>query len=325
MPLVSILIPAYNAAPWIAETIESALAQTWPDKEIIVVDDGSTDSTVTIARRYEDRGVRVFHQKQGGASAARNRAWHESRGEWLQFLDADDLLHGDKIALQMERTYSLGPDYAYCARWTRFTRSVDDADHTPQPLCRDSEPVAWVTLKLHDNVMMHPAAWLVSRQLADRAGPWNTTLSLDDDGEFFCRVVLASQGVRHVDQAISYYRSNLCASLSRTRTPAACKSALASLELTVSQLLTRQFSASPVDAAIANAFQRLAYALYLSDPALARICEQRALDFGGTKVRPGGGFVFCLLGRVCGWRLALRIQDRWRRVSHANAPTKSSN
>lgn len=320
MPLVSILIPAHNAALWIAETIESALAQTWLEKEVIVVDDGSVDSTLTIARRYEDRGVRVFHQEQSGAGAARNRAWHESRGEWLQFLDADDLLHSDKIARQMERARAMGPDYAFCARWTRFTQGVDDADYTPQPLCRDSEPVAWVKLKLHDNVMMHPAAWLVSRQLANRAGPWNTDLSLDDDGEFFNRVVLASRGVRHVEAALSYYRSNLPSSLSRTRSPSACKSAFISLQLTIDRLQAAGASPSRRDPAIANAYQRLAYATYLSDPVLARTCEQCAQEFGGSKVRPGGGAIFALLERICGWRLALRIQNRWRRPSPTLPP-----
>ena len=95
--LVSILIPAYNAERWLGATIESALAQTWPAKEIIVVDDGSTDRTLAVARGFGDRGVQVITQANRGAAAARNTALRAARGAWIQFLDADDLLNPRKI------------------------------------------------------------------------------------------------------------------------------------------------------------------------------------------------------------------------------------
>ena len=101
--LVSILITAYNAEPWIAETMDSATGQTWPSVEIIVVDDGSTDATLEIARRYASDTVTVVHQANAGACAARNRALAEARGDFIQYLDADDLLAPDKIELQMNR------------------------------------------------------------------------------------------------------------------------------------------------------------------------------------------------------------------------------
>src|SRR5262245_29413048 len=101
MPLVSILIPCFNAVRWIEQAIESALAQTWDDKEVIVVDDGSTDGSLQVIRRFDDR----IHWETGpnrGGNAARNRLTELSSGEWLQFLDADDYLLPDKIARQME-------------------------------------------------------------------------------------------------------------------------------------------------------------------------------------------------------------------------------
>src|SRR6266705_245205 len=100
-PLVSILIPAYNAEEWIADAIQSALMQTWPHKEIIIVDDGSTDETLSIARRHESRLVKVLHQDNQTASAARNRAFRECQGNYIQWLDADDLLTPRKIAAQV--------------------------------------------------------------------------------------------------------------------------------------------------------------------------------------------------------------------------------
>ncbi len=101
-PLVSILIPAYNAEKWLADTLRSAIAQTWDRKEIIVVDDGSKDQTLAIARQFESDCLKVFTQKNQGAAATRNRAFSLSKGDYIQWLDADDLLAPEKIAKQME-------------------------------------------------------------------------------------------------------------------------------------------------------------------------------------------------------------------------------
>src|SRR6202007_3446728 len=84
-PLVSILIPAYNAEEWIADTLRSAIAQTWEPKEIIVVDDGSTDRTPAIARQFESAQLRVVTQKNQGAAASRNAAYSLSKGDFIQY------------------------------------------------------------------------------------------------------------------------------------------------------------------------------------------------------------------------------------------------
>ncbi|HND63118.1 MAG TPA: glycosyltransferase family A protein, partial [Opitutaceae bacterium] len=100
-PLVSILIPCHNAARWLRPTLESALAQDWDQCEIIVVDDGSTDGSTALALEFVPRGVRVIAQTNQGASAARNHAIREARGDYFQFLDADDLLSPGKIRAQL--------------------------------------------------------------------------------------------------------------------------------------------------------------------------------------------------------------------------------
>src|SRR6267378_3785357 len=101
-PLVSILIPAYNAERWVDDTIRSALAQTWPRKEIIIVDDGSRDQTLSIARQFASKNVFIATQQNQGVCAARNKAIELCQGDYIQWLDADDLLGPDKIAKQME-------------------------------------------------------------------------------------------------------------------------------------------------------------------------------------------------------------------------------
>jgi glycosyltransferase involved in cell wall biosynthesis len=98
-PLVSIGIPCYNAEQWIAASVQSALDQTWPRKEIIVVDDGSTDGTLAVLEKFGD-AIRVERASHGGANRARNLILRSARGEWLQYVDADDYLRSEKIERQ---------------------------------------------------------------------------------------------------------------------------------------------------------------------------------------------------------------------------------
>ena len=99
-PLVSILVPCFNAKQWVAQAIESALAQTWPEKEVIVVDDGSTDRSLDIIKSFGAR-IRWETGRNRGANVARNRLLELARGDWLQYLDADDYLLPEKIEQQM--------------------------------------------------------------------------------------------------------------------------------------------------------------------------------------------------------------------------------
>jgi glycosyltransferase involved in cell wall biosynthesis len=99
-PLVSILIPCFNAERWIARAIESALAQTWCTTEVIVVDDGSTDNSLNVIRAFEDR-IRWETGANQGGNAARNRLLQLARGEWVQYLDADDYLRSTKLERQI--------------------------------------------------------------------------------------------------------------------------------------------------------------------------------------------------------------------------------
>lgn len=108
--LVSILIPCFNAERWLHDAIASALAQSWRDTEVVVVDDGSTDGSAAVARQFGSR-IRFEGRAHAGANAARNRLLELARADWVQYLDADDYLLPDKIASQAE--------------WLRQTPGVD--------------------------------------------------------------------------------------------------------------------------------------------------------------------------------------------------------
>src|ERR1700722_3557013 len=213
--LVSILIPSYNAEKWIAETLNSALAQTWPNKEIIVVDDGSKDRTVEVAREFEAQGVRIVMQENQGAAAARNKAFSLSHGEYIQWLDADDLLSPDKIELQMKEAEALSdPRVLFSCGWGRFMYSPERAKFERSPLWCDLSPTEWLEAKMGQNLYMPVTTWLISRSVTTAAGPWDTQMFIDDDGEYLCRVLLASNRIRFVRNAKTYYRSSGAGSLS---------------------------------------------------------------------------------------------------------------
>jgi glycosyltransferase involved in cell wall biosynthesis len=214
-PLVSILVPAYNAEKWIGETLRSAVLQTWVPKEIIVVDDGSKDRTSDIARQFESDGVRVFTQANQGAAAARNTAFGLSRGDYIQWLDADDLLSPDKIARQMALIEQLANKRMLIScGWGWFLYRYYRANFVPTQLWCDLPITEWLVRKMGQNLHMQTATWLVSREMTEAAGPWDTTLLGDDDGEYFCRVLLKSDGVRFVPDARVYYRASGVGSLS---------------------------------------------------------------------------------------------------------------
>jgi glycosyltransferase involved in cell wall biosynthesis len=206
-PLVSILIPAFNAQDWIAATIASALQQSWPNKEIIVVDDGSKDQTFTIAQQFSSRGVKVVTQPNQGASGARNAAFSMAKGDYIQWFDADDLLAPDKIERQMAVVAeSKSKRTLLSGAWGYFFYRPAKATFCPTSLWCDLSPTEWLMRKMVEGIHMQPDTWLVSRELTLAAGPWDTRLWRDNDGEYFCRVILASDSIRFVPEARSYYR-----------------------------------------------------------------------------------------------------------------------
>jgi glycosyltransferase involved in cell wall biosynthesis len=307
-PLVSILIPCYNAEKWIAETLESALAQTWDNIEIIVVDDGSSDNSLAVANKFKSRGIKVISQTNKGASAARNRAFQESLGDFIQYLDADDLLAPNKIELQVKLLLDSNLKYVASGEWARFYQSPIEACFTPEPVWNDMSAIDWLICSWEGGGMMHPAAWLAPRAIIQAAGCWNETLSLNDDGEYFCRVVLASKGVKFCPGAKSYYRSGMNGSLSNTTSFAAWESAFQTIELCTSNLLLQENSLRTRHAC-ATAFQRFAHTVYPDALDLVQKAEAKVKLFGGSDLKHDGGFAFQLIANALGWKLAKRLQN----------------
>lgn len=208
-------MPAYNAEKWLQEAIDSAMSQTWARKEIIIADDGSSDSTLGIARSNASPALLVLTQENRGASAARNLALSRAQGDYIQWLDADDLLAPDKIATQMRRAEPGCSSFILLSgAWGCFYRHAELSVFKPSSLWQDLSPTEWLLRKLAYNEWMQTGSWLISRRLTEAAGPWNEALTLDDDGEYLCRIVRVCRKIIFTPEARCFYRIGNPCSLS---------------------------------------------------------------------------------------------------------------
>jgi glycosyltransferase involved in cell wall biosynthesis len=312
--LVSILVPVHNAAAYVGETIECALAQTWRWKEIIAVDDGSTDQSFDILKTFEQRSVKIIRQENRGASSARNRALSEAQGEFVQFLDSDDLLSQNKIQVQIERLqHSQLGSIASCS-WARFRESVNECVMLPSPVWKDLSPVEWVARSWNRGGMMPCHAWLTPREVIRQAGPWDETPCPNDDGEFFTRVVLTSKHVVFCESASAYYRS-VPYSFSSRKDSSALAAVYRSLEICARHLLDVEDS-ERTRASCAALFQDFVYNVYPYGLEYVHRAEEMVVSYGGTNVSPQlGGRWHQVISLILGWKVAARIKRMYLRLT----------
>jgi len=307
--LVSILIPAYNAARWIGDTLRSALGQTWPEVEIIVVDDGSSDGTCAAAKAFEGERVKIVTQANAGAASARNKALSLSNGDYVQWLDADDMLSPDKIERQMKRAMEIGDKRVLLSSaWATFSRRPHAAQFIPNPLWADLSPVDWLVHKLGKNLHMQTATWLTSRELLEAAGLWNIEMLGDDDGEYYCRVLLASKGVVFVPEAKVYYRMTDHHRLSAIGFSNRKKDAmLASMRLHIAALYSLEDSERVREACL-RYLQNWLGAFYPERQDIVRALEMMAAEMGGHLEPPLLSWKYSWIKATLGWRAAKRAQ-----------------
>jgi glycosyltransferase involved in cell wall biosynthesis len=308
--LVSILIPAYNAEKWIKETIRSASEQTWPNKEIIIVDDGSTDSTLRIAKESESPLVKVITQENKGASAARNKALSIAQGDYIQWLDADDLLAPDKISQQLLHVdHGRNDRILYSGSWGRFFYRIDKAQFIPNSLWQDMEPAEWILRKLDNNAWMGIESWLISRKLTELAGPWDERLSVDDDGEYFCRVVSASEKIRFIPEARCYCRTWTSGSMSShfETSDKKMESQFLSISLHIGYLMALENS-ERARAACLKYLQRWFIYFYPEYRGIVGRAEQLARSLGGELSIPSLGWKYALIRNTLGWAMAKKMR-----------------
>ncbi|MEF7616854.1 glycosyltransferase [Aquincola sp. MAHUQ-54] len=191
--LVTVIIPAYNCAATVAETLESALAQDHPATEIIVVNDGSTDGTLDVLRRFGDR-IRVIDQKNAGPPAARNAALQAARGDYIAFLDADDVWVQGKLAAQarhLDRHADVGTVFTHWHVWMpeadgSFKRRPDiEARHVDDSV--DAVNSGWLYTRLLFDCELLTTTVMLRGSMVKRLGGFDLQLWNGDDYDYWLR------------------------------------------------------------------------------------------------------------------------------------------
>lgn len=306
--LVSVCIPCHNAAAYVGAAIESILAQSWTDLEIIVVNDGSTDGSKELLESYDNRRILVIHQDNQGQCAAANRAYREAQGEWIKFFDADDLLAPESIQYQVERIQGR-KDAIASAQWGRFYGdNLLTFRPNTQSVWRDLPALDWLVQAWADaQPMMQCGLWLIPRTILEKSREWDESLSLINDFEFFARVLCHAQEVLFTPEATLYYRSGIPGSLSSRKTRAAAKSAFDSIRKGTSHLLSRRSDAE-ARLSCANIMQNFIYTFYPDYPDLCIAMSSHIAALDGSNLPPPGGPWFQRARRLIGWKAARRLQ-----------------
>jgi glycosyltransferase involved in cell wall biosynthesis len=300
-------MPAFNAESWIHESIASVLGQSHSNLQVIVVDDGSTDSTRDKLESISDSRVVILAQDNRGAAAARNRALEIADGELVQFLDADDLLATDKIQRQIVALRESVPRSIASCAWGHFTNDPETAEFSAEPVWSVPDPTQWLITSLSGGGMMQTAAWLTPRELVDEAGPWNESLTLHDDGEYFSRVLLIADRNVFVSDTKVFYRGVL-ASLSRQRSAKDIASACLVCELRHRHLLAKMDSPGSRKA-IATQYAQFVYEHGRAAPELARKAIHAINNLGATPNSSIGGDAFRVISSLIGFDQAVRLRS----------------
>ena len=309
-PLVSVLIPCFNAEQWIGETIESVYRQTWENIEIVIINDGSTDGSLAEINRQKSPRMKVIDQTNRGQNATLNRALSESSGAFIQYLDADDALEQNKIKNQMIRLEGNTDCVATCSwRVISSSAAVDFVDPAPVKAGPFGErvPVDWLVENWWEGGgMMYPAMWLIPVDILRRSGPWREDVTLMNDTEFFGRVVLAARAVLLCPDSLSYYRKGH-PSLSSVKTPRAWRSYFDVMELCVDRLLAIE-SSDRTRRVASFMWQRLANSCYPYQRALGSEAQRRAELLHADRLYMPAGPAYNLISAILGWKTARSLQ-----------------
>lgn len=215
-PLVSVIIPLYNARSYIGECVDSVLDQTYRPIEVIVVDDGSTDTSADFVEFHYGRRVRLVRQKNQGASAARNHGLDVATGDYIQFLDADDTMAYNKIASEMRMLEKGGfsdTDMTFC-QWNFMEDGTTGMKAVAHSYNRAVDALVDCQLQ---GCGIYPHCYLTPRKLIEEAGRWDESLSLTDDSEFFARVLSKARHLLFAPDTFVLYRRGTPGSLSKQK------------------------------------------------------------------------------------------------------------
>ena len=250
MPTISVVIPAYNVERTILETIESVQQQTFSDFELIVINDGSTDRALELVSTVKDPRLKIFSYSNGGLPTARNRGISRATGEFITFLDADDLWTPDKLELQLAALQQR-PEAGVAYSWTHYMDEKGESFHGGKPVFYEGNVYAKL---LMGNFLESGSNPLIRRQAIESVGEFDPTLKSCEDWEYWLRLA-ANWPFAVVPKAQILYR----------QTSGAMSSKIEVMEKYNLIVIERAFQAAPQDLqvlknqSVANLYQFLAH------------------------------------------------------------------
>jgi len=258
--MISILIPCFNASAFLEQTLESVIENMVPQDEVVVVDDHSEDGSEQQAKQIlEAAGVQhtVTRNPAKGACAARNHALALAKGSLIQWLDADDILGIDKISKQRQHLRD-ATNTLVVSPFQSFEGDPKGGlleDHRDWS-CSSKTPAGW----LASGKMTIPACWLGHRSVFEAAGPWDTSLRVNQDGEYFARALAAADRLHFEPDAHVWYRRGVAGSVS-SFTPAKADSLFRSIASIQKTALSLEDSPR-MRQMVANKYQHAIYTAY---------------------------------------------------------------
>jgi hypothetical protein len=277
-PRASVLIPCFDKAAHVEETLRSVFAQTFDDWELIVVDDGSTDGSLEILRGHADR-LQLVTQDNRGPAVARQRAFEVSRGRYVQYLDADDVLAPNALARRVEAIEASGADVAY-ADWQRLVpgtagayihgevvaRTIEDIDADPEVAC-------------FTRFWCPPAALLYTRDICTRIA-WSAHLRIGEDARYLLDAAAAGARFVHVPGVSALYREDP-GSLSRRSVTLFFQNVFRNAEDVCARWSRDGTLTPPRRCALVACYVQVARAVFRTDPALFYHARARIARLGG--------------------------------------------
>lgn len=185
-PIVSVVIPAYNAEKTILDTIKSVQKQSFSDFEVIVINDGSTDKTLDLVNAIDDSRIKVFSYENGGLSVARNRGISHAQGEFIAFLDADDLWTVDKLELQV-KALNENPKAGVAYSWTFFMDEMGESFHRDKPIFFEGDVLANLLVW---NFIASGSNPLIRTQAVLSMGEFDSSLAGAADWDYWLRLAI---------------------------------------------------------------------------------------------------------------------------------------
>jgi glycosyltransferase involved in cell wall biosynthesis len=312
MKKVSIIMPVYNGAKFIADAINSVLSQTYKNVELLIVDDESTDKTLSIAKEFEGDKVKVYSQKHAGACRARNFAFERSTGDYIQYLDADDILSKDKLEKQIYLLEQNGDNsIVFCSYTSNFEDYCKGVWQKQEIDRAYSNPIDLYLDIFNGKGSIMGISWLFPRELIIQSDKWNETLIKAQDWDFVIKIALKCPEVLYCNDTFVYCRIT-GQNITSNQSPEAINSVLVATE-SVRKTIQSYEDSDRVRKALISLYSSIFCSYYDKTTEDQLQIVERNIDNLGGKLAFKGNKLFGYLSGIIGVKNALLLKSNMKK------------